>query len=133
MDKRKQKILALVVFIVGIITLIVGIVFLVLSLMSGNDMAAGEYLVSAKNWVLEDEPGVVWDFTEIGKGTLTTNNHENDYDFIWAIDGDELKIETKWLYELEDDYDYELNQKEGVLILRDDGKEYKFLANFENE
>lgn len=133
MDKKKQKILALVAFVVGIITLIVGIVFLVLSLMRGNDMAVGEYLVSAKNWVLENEPGVVWDFTEIGKGTLTTNNHENDYDFIWAIDGDELKIETKWLYELEDDYDYELNQKEGVLILRDDGREYKFLANFENE
>ena len=35
-----------------------------------------------------DEPSVIWNFTEIGKGTLTTNNHENDYDFIWAIDGD---------------------------------------------
>jgi hypothetical protein len=71
---------------------------------------------------------VVWDFTEIGKGTLTTNAHENDYDFIWAIEDGKLKIETKWLYDLENEYDYKLDQDKGELVLSADGEEHKFVV-----
>ena len=70
-------------------------------------------------WEREDAPSVVWNFTEIGKGTLTTNGHQNDYDFIWAIDGDKIKIETDWLYALDDEYIYTLDQSAGVLTLGD--------------
>ena len=67
-----------------------------------------------------DEPSVIWNFTEIGKGTLTTNNHENDYDFIWAISGDTLEIETEWLYTTDDKFVYRLDQENQILILNDE-------------
>ena len=115
------------------VTLAVGVVFLLLKLIGQNAVQDGDYLVSAKNWVLEDDEKVIWDFEEIGKGTLTTNNHLNDYTFIWALEDGKLKIETDWLYTLDDEYDYTINQSEGKLILNDGEKEVVFKANFETE
>lgn len=80
----------------------------------------------AANCMLADS-GVIWRFTEIGKGTLTTNNHLDDYNFIWALEGSMLKIETKWLYTLENEYSYSLDQSGGVLTLTDGDKEYRFV------
>jgi len=125
---QKKKIISISVLVVGLVMLVVGVVFLVLGLVKGAGVADGEYLVAADNWTLENGPGVIWDFTEIGKGTLTTNNHENDYDFIWAIEDGKLKIETDWLYNLENEYEYELDQSAGVLTLTSDEGTYKFLA-----
>ena len=76
---------------------------------------------------------MIWQFTEIGKGKLTTNGHTNDYDFIWAIEDDKLKIETSWLYDLENEYEYSLNQGDGTLTLKENDKEIKFIAEFESE
>ena len=128
MDKKK-KIISITTFVIGLIVLAVGIVLLVLNLNKGAGMQDGEYLVAQENWQLEDSDKVVWDFTEIGKGTLTTNGHENDYEFKWAIEDGKLKIETDWLYNLENEYDYSLDQANGILILTSDGEEHKFVAN----
>lgn len=141
---NKQKALSLAVFIIGLVMCAVGVVFLVLNLTKSARIQDGEYLVSAENWVLIDDSncasevenctsGVIWDFTEIGKGTLTTNDHLNDYDFLWAIEDGKLLIETDWLYDLENSYDYTLDQGSGTLTLRDDAGEYKFIANFPTE
>ena len=73
---------------------------------------------------------VIWKFTEIGKGTLTTNAHLNDYDFIWAIDGDKLKVETKWLYGIVNEYEYRLDQNNGTLTLKDGEKEFVLDGKF---
>ncbi len=128
MDKKK-KIISITTFVIGLIVLVVGIVLLVLNLNKGAGMQDGEYLVAQENWQLEGSDKVVWDFTEIGKGTLTTNGHENDYEFKWAIEDGKLKIETDWLYDLENEFDYSLDQANGVLILTSDGEEHKFVAN----
>lgn len=139
---KKKQILSITIFIIGIIALITGIVFLVLRFTGSSAVQDGEYLISAKEWTLEDgtncadeatncAPSVIWKFTEIGKGTLTTNNHTNDYDFIWAIEDGTLKIETSWLYDLENEYQYQLDQSAGVLTLTDGDTEYKFVAAFE--
>ncbi len=65
---------------------------------------------------------VIWNFTEIGKGTLTTNNHIDDHEFKWTIEDDKLKIETDWLYTLYDELTYKLDQKENTLeITKADG------------
>lgn len=126
---KKKKIISIGLLVVGLATLVVGVVFLVLNLLKMNQAADGDYLVTAGNWALEGEDGVIWDFTEIGKGTLTTNNHLNDYDFIWAIEDNKLLLETNWLYDLEDEFQYQLDQGAGVLTLTaDDGTEYKFTA-----
>jgi hypothetical protein len=123
---------------------------LILSLLAAPGLQDGEYLVSAKQWVLEDgsnceakaeenaevncEGGqVIWQFTEISKGTLTTNNHTNDYNFIWAIEDGKLKIETDWLYTLNNEYEYELNQRDGTLVLKNNDEEFKFIAEFATE
>lgn len=128
MDKKKKKIIFMSVFAVGLATLIAGAVFLILNLTRGADVADGEYLISVEKWVLSDSDRVEWKFTEIGKGTLTTNAHENDYDFLWSLEDGKMKVETDWLYDLENEYDYKLDQNAGELILSADGEEYKFVA-----
>ena len=139
----KKKLISIITCIVGVFALVVGVVFLIIRLNQGPSVADGEYLVSAENWTLVDGtncameetncvPSVIWTFEEIGKGTLTTNNHVNDYDFIWSLEGGKLKMETDWLYTLENEYDYTLDQNNGVLILRDGEEEITFQANFAN-
>ena len=131
--QKKKKITSIVVFVLGIMMLVAGVVFLVLNILKGNAVADGEYLVAADNWVLtdcgeENCDKVVWDFTEIGKGTLTTDGGEHNYDFQWAIEDGKLLIQTDWLYELDDEYEYSLNQGDGVLTLKNGDDEYQFTA-----
>ena len=125
---NKQK-FSFTIFIIGMITLIAGAVALILSFVIKPDMRDAEYLVKMGEWVEQDADSVIWKFTEVGKGTLTTNNHTNDYDFIWAIEGETLKIETKWLYDLNNDYTYKLDQGEKKLTLIAGDNEYVFLAD----
>ena len=123
---KKKKIISIIVFIIGLITLIVGVVFLIIKLVSGPRIQDGEYLVETGRFELENEPGVVWNFTEIGKGNLTTNDNLNTYDFIWTLEGDRIKIETDWLYTLNDEYKYRIDG--GNLILIDENSvEIKFV------
>ena len=77
---------------------------------------------------VECESSVVWKFTEIGKGTLTTNGHKNDYNFQWALEDGKLTIQTEWLYEMNNEYDYTLNQEDGILTLKAGEKEYRFAS-----
>ena len=126
-NEKRKKIASIVVFAMGLVVLIIGAVFLILNLIS-DKTADAEFLVSKENWTLENENGVVWDFTEVGKGTLTTNNHTNDYDFTWVIEDDKLKIKTDWLYEMDDEYEYSLDKAAGVLILKDGEEEIRFIA-----
>ena len=122
--KRKQLI-SIIIFIIGLITLAVGVVFLVIRLNSKPAIGDGEHLVSVGEWIMEDEDGVIWTFTEIGKGKLTTNNHLDDYDFIWALEDGKIKIETDWLYALNDEYRYRI-ENENLVLIRDDSSEVKF-------
>ena len=161
MDKQKKSkklIISIIVFVVGLATLIAGVVFLVLNRGKEAGLRDGEYLVSAKEWVLEDNtnclipgeatdgaaedvaseseasclPGVIWKFSEIGKGVLTTNQHIDDYNFIWSLEDDnKLLIETEWLRTLEDEYTYQLDKGAGVLTLRNGENTYKFVAVFD--
>lgn len=136
---KKKLTIGVTALVVGVITLVVGVVMLIIRLTAALAVLDGEYLISADKWVLEngqceeteecDGANVEWKFTEIGKGTLTTNDHVNDYEFKWAINDDTLLIETDWLYDLEDSYKYELDQSNGVLTLtEEDGTEYRFVA-----
>ena len=122
-----KKRVSLIVFIIGLLTLIAGVVFLIVRLDAGPSVANGEYLVSVGEWKEQDEPSVIWNFTEIGKGTLTTNNHTNDYDFIWAIEDGKLKVNTEWLYTLNDEFDYTLDQNGNMLTLTRGDEETIFI------
>ena len=108
----KKKRLSIIIFIVGLVALLGG---------------AG-YLINAGEWVAEDGESVIWDFTEVGKGLLTTNNHVNDYDFLWSMEGNTLKIETKWLYDLEDEYTYSIDRGAKTLTLTSGEKTITFKA-----
>lgn len=135
MDKKK-KITSIIVLIIGLATLVMGAVFLVLKLTAAPAVADGKYLVDAGEWKMDsgDCEGeacerVIWKFTEIGKGTLTTNAHQNDYEFKWALEDKKLIMQTEWLYELDNEYDYTLNQEDGILTLKNGDKEYRFTAS----
>ena len=122
---KKRLVISIIVLIIGLITLTVGVVFLIVSLNQGASMQDGEYLVSMDSWTKEDDPNVIWKFTEIGKGKLTTNNYINSYDFIWAIEGDKIKIETDWLYTLNDEFEYRIDNG-NLILIQDDSTEIKF-------
>ena len=155
----KKKKISLIIFVIGVIVLIGGATFLIIKANEGPAIQDGEYLVTAGEWVLDNdtdcvpdseidtndvdaidgevddlvdnsncEPSVVWDFTEIGKGTLTTNGHVNDYDFIWSLEGGKLLVETDWLYTLENTYDYSLDKAAGVLTLTSEDEKFVFHA-----
>ena len=124
-----KKRISIVVFIIGIITLIAGVIFLILRLTAQPGIQDGEYLVSIGEWQEADEPSVVWNFTEIGKGTLTTNNHLNDYEFIWALEDGKLKIETEWLYTMDNEFEYSLDQSNNTLKLTDGDETIEFIPN----
>ena len=122
-----KKRVSLIVFIIGLLTLIAGVVFLIVRLTAEPGVADGEYLVSVGEWTEQGEPGIVWNFTEIGKGTLTTNNHTNDYDFVWTLEDGKLKINTEWLYTLNDEFEYTLDQNGNVLTLIRGGEKVEFI------
>ena len=156
-DKKPKKfVVSVVVFAIGVLALIAGVIVLVLKYTGGERIADGEFLIKAEEWTLDSntnciEPdsigenpseeeklipnctsddAVIWKFTEIGKGTLTTNSHKNDYEFIWAIEDGKLKIETKWLYDVVNEYEYSIDQARKTLTLVDDEKEYMFEGKF---
>ena len=125
MDPKLKR--SIFVFGIGIFTLLVGGFFLIKTLTKKPATPDGRYLVSVGTWAREDEPTVIWTFSEIGKGSLTTNRHYNDYDFIWSIEDKKLSIETSWLYTLNDTFEYELNQKKNTLTLTSGGVDYVFV------
>ena len=122
-----KKRISLIVLIIGLLTLIAGVVFLIVRLTAGPSVADGEYLVSVGEWKEQDEPSVIWNFKEIGKGTLTTNNHTNDYDFVWALEDGKLKINTEWLYTLNNEFDYVLDQGSNILTLTSGNETFTFV------
>lgn len=122
-----KKRISLIIFIIGIITLLGGGGWLGYNLLKTPDTRNADFLVEVGSWTEKDSESVIWNFTEIGKGTLTTNNHTNDYDFIWSIDDSTLKIETSWLYNLDDEFTYELNQKDKTLTITKDDQQLIFI------
>lgn len=116
---KNDKKSSIIVAAVGAVVFAIGLIVFLVNILAKPGLRDAEYLVEIGAWEREDAPSVVWNFTEIGKGTLTTNGHQNDYDFIWALDGDKIKIETDWLYTLNDEYTYTLDQGTGVLTLGD--------------
>ena len=116
---------AIVIFVVGLAVLVGGLAFLIYKLVAGPSKADAEFLVSSGEWVEEDDPSVIWKFTEVGKGTLTTDGHQTDYDFIWSLDDGKIKMETAWLYDIEDEFEYSLDQGSKTLTIKKDGVEVK--------
>ena len=122
-----KKRISIILLIVGLIALVAGAIFLIIRLNIKPGLADGEYLVSVGKWTEDNEASVVWEFTELGKGTLTTNDHINDYDFTWAIDEDKLQIQTEWLYTMDNTYEYSIDQNSNTLTLKDGDETIKFV------
>ena len=125
MDKKKR--LSIITFIIGLLVLISGITFLIIKIVNKQATPDGEFLVSIDQWKEQDSDNVIWEFIDQEKGTLTTNNHTNDYDFTWIIEDNKLKIKTAWLYDLTDEFDYSINQNSKTLKISKDGKEIVFI------
>jgi hypothetical protein len=128
MDKK-----SFIIFAIGLVVLVVGVVLLLVKIITGPKMDNAEFLVSVGEWVREDDPAVIWHFTEIGKGKLSTDKRLNNYNFIWSIEDGKLKFETDWLYDLNDTFDYSLDQGNKTLTIRkpDRNIEVKFKASKE--
>lgn len=116
---------SIIIFIIGILALAAGGTLLGIKFLSQPATDDAEFLVTSGTWVREDAPSVIWDFTEAGKGKLTTDSHTTDYDFTWTVKDGKLTVETEWLYELSDEFDYTLDQGAKVLTLTVPGKDVK--------
>ena len=72
-----------------------------------------EILAETKSWEKSGAETVIWTFNPDGTGELTTNK-SNYYDFTWALESGEpalLKIQTAWLLELSDTFEFTLNRE----------------------
>lgn len=134
-DKLPKKVgkVPISVFILGMLVLFGGLLFLIVRIISGPGVDTAEFLINSGEWVEEGEPSVIWDFTEVGKGRLTTDNHLNDYDFTWALKDGKLKIQTTWLYNLSDEFEYSIDQGSKTLNLKNSKIEVKFKAEAAGE
>lgn len=128
-----KKRLAIIVFIIGILALLGGSGYMVYDLLKPTVVRDADFLVQISTWQEQDEPKVIWTFSEIGKGNLTTNQHLNDYDFEWNIDGDKLAIKTAWLYDLIDEYTFSLDQDTKTLTLTKDEETFTFVPYAETK
>lgn len=124
--KKRAFAISIAVFVVGALTLIGGGIFLTVRLLDQAKAADATKLVEVGAWQSSENPEIIWTFTEIGKGTLTTNNHQNDYDFAWVLDKDTIKIETDWLYTLQDSYTYSLDQGAEIFTVKTESGEINF-------
>ena len=117
-----------VVLIVGIIALIAGVVVFLVRQNAQPPISDADFLINTGEWVEETNATVIWDFTEIGRGKLTTDGHLNNYDFKWSLDNGKLTIETEWLYDLSDTFDYSIDQNTKELTIKNSDKnvEVKF-------
>ena len=48
-------------------------------------------------------------------------------DFIWAIEDGKLKVNTEWLYTLNDEFDYTLDQNGDILTLTRGDETFTFV------
>ncbi len=117
---QKHKIIGIIIFVVGIISLIIGSVTLVMGQIARENAASDvDYLTSIDEWQKENEPAVSWTFLGDGAGTITTDNHGNDYQMTWVLENGKISIKTEWLYSLSDEFNYEIQRDNNVLILTD--------------
>lgn len=90
-----------------------------------------EFLIDVKSWEKEGAPTVIWTFKDEKNGELTTNK-SNYYDFTWTLEkGDPglLKVQTAWLLDLDDTFEFVLNREEKSFTVknRTDNLESKFV------
>jgi len=85
-------------------------------------------ILVAHAWEKQDAPTVIWTFHADGTGEITTNK-SNYYDMKWYFeqDGEDrtLKIDTAWLYELNDSFSFTLDRENSsftVKNLADEGE-----------
>jgi len=133
--KKAKLIAGITTAVLGAGALAASLTFFIIDMNSKPGMRDAEFLVEKGTWVMQsDAPEVIWNFTEIGKGTLTTNNHIDDHEFKWSIENGKLKIETEWLYTLYDELTYTLDQKAQTLeVQREDGTKQTFKASAQSE
>ncbi len=133
--KKAKLIAGITTAVLGAGALAASLAFFIIDMNSKPGMRDAEFLVEKGTWVMQsDAPEVIWNFTEIGKGTLTTNNHIDDHEFKWSIENGKLKIETEWLYTLYDELTYTLDQKTQTLeVQREDGTKQTFKASAQSE
>ena len=99
-----------IIFYLGIIALIISCTIFFIELADSNKVSIAERLVQVQIWEKQAAPAVKWSFRQDGTGTLTTNNDTNTYNFLWRIEDDKkLIVETKWLYDLYDEFSIKLN------------------------
>lgn len=86
------------------------------------------FLAEVESWEKQGSPSVIWVFRPDGTGEITTNKN-NYYDMTWTLKGNVLSVNTKWFYELNDSFDFNLDRENKSFSVKNhsDEKESVFL------
>lgn len=114
--------------VVGLAAVGVLLYFLVLRKEEPEVVLTDRDILVSHAWEKQEAPTVIWTFRADGTGEITTNK-SNYYDMTWYFEQDgetqTLKINTAWLYELNDSFTFALDRENNsftVKNLADEGE-----------
>lgn len=108
---KKKKFLVTACSIVAFVAIAAGAYYITKAISGTSSASAVDFLVSGHEWQKSGEESVVWTFENDGTCKITTNSTEV-FNCTWSLDGENLKIKTKWLRDLEDEFTLHINQAE---------------------
>lgn len=124
----KKKILVTTCSILAFAAIAAGAYFIAKTLDSTSAASATDFLIAGHEWQKTGEESVVWTFENDGTCKVTTNSTET-FNCTWQLDGETLKIKTKWLRDLEDEFSIYINKAENsfTVISKADEKSSTFV------
>ena len=130
---KKKKLITTSVSIIAFIAVAVGAYFITKSLNNSSALSVVDFLVSGHEWEKVGEESVVWTFENENTCKVTTNSTET-FDCTWELNGETLKIKTKWLRDLEDEFTLSVNEAEKsfTIVSKVDEKESTFVQKSKN-
>ena len=112
---KKARLAIIIGSVVGSLAIIgVLLYFLVFRKVEPVVVLSDRDILVSHAWEKKDAPTVIWTFHADGTGELTTNK-SNYYDTKWSLEQEDdkqvLKIDTAWLYELNDSFEFALDRE----------------------
>ena len=112
---KKARLVIIIGSIVGGLAIIgVLLYFLVFRKVEPVVVLSDRDILVSHAWEKKDTSTVIWTFRADGTGELTTNK-SNYYDTKWRLEQEDdkqiLKIDTAWLYELNDSFEFVLDRE----------------------
>ena len=131
LSKRAKLIIIISSIIIGVAAVGALLYYFIFSKKEPEVILSDRDILVSHAWEKQDAPTVIWTFYADGTGELTTNK-SNYYNIKWQLlqeDKSLLNIDTEWLYELNDSFEFVLNRENNSFVVKNlaDEKESVFV------